>query len=113
MRKLILLAIGLVYLVTTLLALAPGPSPFSESLSYNLFLAVMGLLALGAADLGGVEGKWFDFAFGLVLIVLTFVEAVNYVHFGTGSVLNIFLNGLSAIALLYLGIVVHHRLRQV
>jgi hypothetical protein len=113
MRKSILAIIGALYLAVALYDLTPGSSALvSSSLSYNLFLAVMGLMALGAADLGGVEGKWFDFAFGLVLIVLTAVGAVNLINYGTGSVANIFLNGLSAVVLLYGGIVLHHRWRH-
>jgi len=113
MRKLVLITIGILYLLIALLALAPGYSSWAyESVSYNLFLAVMGLMALGAADLGGDEAKWFDFAFGLLLIVLTFVGAVNFVHYGTGSLANIIINGLAAILLLYPGIILHHRLRH-
>jgi len=113
MRKLTLIVIGLLYLALALYGLTPGSlGIISDSRSYNLFLATMGLLALGAADLGGMEGKWFDFAFGLVLIVLTIVGAINLVTSGSGSVGVIFLHGLSAMALLYGGITLHHRLRH-
>ena|ERR1051326_3243869 len=113
MRKLILVVTGGLYLMVGLYGLVPGSVALvSSSKSYNLFLIVMGLLALGAADLGGVEAKWFDFAFGVALVVLTIVAAINLVHFGTGTAGNIFLNAIGAVALLYLGLIVNHRLKQ-
>jgi len=114
MRKFILRIIGCGYVLIGLLALAPGSSGglFVDSKSYNIFLGIMGLFALGAADLGGKAGKWFDLIFSLVLIALATAGAINFVNFGSGFLGNIFVDGGSAIALLYVGLILNHRLKQ-
>jgi|GEM_PF-3661635 len=113
MRRAVLSFVGALYVLMALIGFAlPSSGFFSADKSYNVFLGILGLLALSCADMGGLEGKWFDFIFGLVLIVMTIVGAVNYLNFGTGSLGNIFVNGLASIFLLYLGIVVNHRLKH-
>jgi hypothetical protein len=114
MRKFILRVIGCGYVLISLLALTPSASGglFVDSTSYNIFLGIMGLFALGAADLGGKAGKWFDLIFSLVLIVLAAVGAINFVNFGSAFLGNIFVDGLSAIALLYCGLILNHRLKR-
>ncbi len=113
-RKFILRLIGVAYIVVGLVGLAPGASSafFSTGKNYNIFLGVMGLMALGAADLGGDAAKWFDFAFGLLLVILTVLGAMNFLRFGTTALGDIILNGLSAVALLYIGLILNHRLKQ-
>jgi len=107
MRKFTLIFIGLLYILLGLYNL--GLATYGRS--YNIFLVVMGLMALGAADLGGTEGKWFDFAFGLVLIFLTLLGAYNLVYLGQGSLGQVIFHGLAATALLYFGITLNHRLK--
>lgn len=112
MRKFILRFVGLWYILIGLYGVTPGVAPLvSDSSSYNVFLIIMGALSLGAADLGGSEAEWFDFAFSVVLIFLTTVAAVNYLHVGTGTLGNILINGLAAIALLYVGLILNGRLK--
>ena len=107
MRKFTLISIGVLYILLGLYDLSLG----AYGRSYNIFLIVMGLMALGAADLGGTEGKWFDFAFGLILIFLTMVGAYNLVYLGQGSIGLVLFHGLAAAALLYFGIILNHRLK--
>ncbi len=114
MRKFILRVIGLGYILIGLVALTPAAAGglFADSKSYNIFLGIMGLFALGCADLGGKAGKWFDLIFSLVLIVLAAIGAINFVNSGSAFLGNIFVDGLSAIALLYFGLILNHRLKR-
>lgn len=114
LRNTLLIIVGMVYLALGLIGLAEPliPGFFVVSKSYNLFLAFMGVLSLGAADLGGDEAKWFDFVFGLVLIGLTILGAWDFLYNGTTPLGHVFLNALMSILLLYVGLVLNHRLKH-
>jgi hypothetical protein len=113
MRKSILALAGAAYIIVALVGWASPASGgfFSGDKSYNIFLGVLGLLALACADMGGLAAKWFDFVFGLLLIVMTIVGAANYLYFGTANLGNILMNGIASILLLYIGLIVNHRLK--
>ena|SRR5687767_5013780 len=113
-RKSLLWLVGLLYIVIGLLGLA-SPVPawfFVASKSYNIFLVIMGLMSLGAADLGGDEAKWFDLIFGLVLIVLTAIGSWDLLYRGGTPLGHVLFNGLMAIILLYVGLIINHRLKH-
>lgn len=113
-RKSLLVFVGLVYIVLGLWALAlPFPTWFFvEGKSYNIFLVVMGLMSLGAADLGGAEAKWFDFIFGLFLIILTVIGAWDLLYRSGTPFGHVLFNGFMAIVVLYVGLILNHRLKH-
>ncbi len=84
--------------------------------SYNLFLLVCGIICWGVADIGSEAGRWFDWLFALILLVLCISGVAQWaigavdtpVYFG-----NLFMNGIFAILLLYLGVTVNHRWKHV
>lgn len=113
LRKFTLTIIGIAYIGIGTLGLVSTPLPFfSDSSGYNAFLLIMGILSLGAADLGSDFSRGFDFLFSIVLIILVATGSVAFLRYGAESLGNLLMNGTAAVALLYLGLNLNHRLKQ-
>ncbi len=117
MRKFILRLTGSAYIVIPLFALAGNSfgGLFTYGRSYNFFMLVCGIICWGVADIGSDAGRWFDWLFALFLMITCITGAIQWANTLSSTPVylgNILMNGIFAILLLYIGVIVNHRRKK-
>ncbi len=106
MRKLMVRIIGGLCIVIALVSFAKGSlfGLFIPSAGYNGFLLSMGILAFMAGELGPRTRRWFDFAFGIILVLL-FLASVGSWFYGASDIYvgNVIFTGVASIFVLFAG----------